>query len=95
MIDHGCIIDYTMLYVGTSGFSYDDWVSPLYPAALPKRDEDSHERHDYTYRREERAEWLPRNSEVGRARENTFIFADNQWRGQPIDTIRQIKRMPD
>ncbi len=53
VIDHGCIIDYTMLYVGTSGFSYDDWVSPLYPAALPKRDEDSHERHDYTYRRED------------------------------------------
>lgn len=27
-----------MIYVGTSGFSYDDWVGPFYPQALPKRD---------------------------------------------------------
>ena len=27
-----------MLHIGTSGFSYDDWVGPVYPAGLPKRD---------------------------------------------------------
>jgi len=27
-----------MLYVGTSGFSYDDWVGPFYPEGLPKKD---------------------------------------------------------
>jgi uncharacterized protein YecE (DUF72 family) len=27
-----------MIYTGTSGFSYDDWVGPYYPAGLPKRD---------------------------------------------------------
>lgn len=27
-----------MIYVGTSGYSYDDWVGPFYPAGLPKKD---------------------------------------------------------
>ena len=27
-----------MIYVGTSGFSYDDWVGNFYPAGLPKRE---------------------------------------------------------
>ncbi|MDI7278091.1 MAG: DUF72 domain-containing protein, partial [Anaerolineae bacterium] len=27
-----------MIYVGTSGYSYDDWVGPVYPDDLPKRD---------------------------------------------------------
>jgi uncharacterized protein YecE (DUF72 family) len=27
-----------VIRLGTSGFSYDDWVGPVYPADLPKRD---------------------------------------------------------
>ncbi len=27
-----------MIYVGTSGYSYDDWVGPVYPPELPKKD---------------------------------------------------------
>lgn len=27
-----------MLYIGTSGFSYDDWVGPFYPSGTPKRE---------------------------------------------------------
>jgi len=27
-----------MIYVGTSGYSYDDWVGPVYPPDLPKKD---------------------------------------------------------
>lgn len=27
-----------MLYLGTSGYSYDDWVGPFYPKGLPKHD---------------------------------------------------------
>ncbi len=27
-----------MIYVGTSGFSYDDWVGNFYPAGMPKRE---------------------------------------------------------
>lgn len=28
-----------MILIGTSGFSYDDWVGPFYPAGLPQRDQ--------------------------------------------------------
>lgn len=27
-----------MIYIGTSGFQYDDWVGPYYPQDLPKQD---------------------------------------------------------
>jgi len=27
-----------VVYVGTSGYSYDDWVGPFYPPGLPKSD---------------------------------------------------------
>lgn len=27
-----------MIYLGTSGFSYNDWVGPFYPATMPKRE---------------------------------------------------------
>ena len=27
-----------MIRLGTSGFSYDDWVGPVYPPELPKRE---------------------------------------------------------
>lgn len=27
-----------MIYLGTSGFSYDDWVGAFYPAGMPKRE---------------------------------------------------------
>ena len=27
-----------MIYFGTSGFSYDDWVGNFYPAGMPKRE---------------------------------------------------------
>nr|MCU0508570.1 DUF72 domain-containing protein [Anaerolineae bacterium] len=27
-----------MLRIGTSGFSYDDWIGPVYPAGMPARE---------------------------------------------------------
>ena len=27
-----------MIYLGTSGFSYDDWVGNFYPLGMPKRE---------------------------------------------------------
>jgi uncharacterized protein YecE (DUF72 family) len=27
-----------MIYLGTSGFSYQDWVGNFYPPGMPKRD---------------------------------------------------------
>ena len=28
-----------MIRIGTSGFSYDDWIGPFYPAGLPAREQ--------------------------------------------------------
>jgi uncharacterized protein YecE (DUF72 family) len=57
--------------------------------------EQAWERYDYTYRRDELAEWLPGIAKIAGEAENTFIFANNHWRGQSVDTIRQVRSMLD
>lgn len=59
------------------------------------RHEQAWERYDYTYSRDELAEWLPKISQINMKAENTFIFANNHWRGQAVDTIRQVRSMLD
>lgn len=53
------------------------------------------ERYDYTYTGEELAGWLPGLGRIAREAEDTFIFANNHWRGQAVDTIRQVRSMLD
>ncbi|MGA9047459.1 MAG: DUF72 domain-containing protein [Dehalococcoidia bacterium] len=53
------------------------------------------ERYDYTYKREELQEWLPKISQMNKLAKNTFIFANNHWRSQAVDTIRQVRSMLD
>ena len=57
--------------------------------------EHAYERYDYSYSREELTEWLPRIRDLERASEKTFVFANNHWRGQAVDTIRQLRMMFD
>jgi uncharacterized protein YecE (DUF72 family) len=57
--------------------------------------EHAYERYDYTYSVEELKEWLPRINKLKGLAEKTFIFANNHWRGQAIDTIRQLRAMAD
>jgi uncharacterized protein YecE (DUF72 family) len=37
-----------VIKIGTSGFSYDDWVGPIYPEGLPKRDQLSFYAREFT-----------------------------------------------
>lgn len=53
------------------------------------------ERYDYTYKREELEEWIPRIAKISKAADKTFIFANNHWRSQAVDTIRQVRSMLD
>lgn len=53
----------------------------------------AYERYDYTYSEAELAEWLPKIKKLISSAEKTFIFANNHYRGQAIDTIRKLKRM--
>jgi len=57
--------------------------------------EQAWERYDYTYRRDELAEWMPGIAKIAGEAEDTFIFANNHWRGQSVDTIRQVRSMLD
>jgi len=57
--------------------------------------EHAYERYDYTYSVEELKEWLPRINKLKSLAEEAFIFANNHWHGQAIDTIRQLRLMAD
>ena len=55
----------------------------------------AYERYDYTYSTEELAEWLPKIQKLDSLTEKTFVFANNHWRGQAVNTIRQLRLMVD
>jgi uncharacterized protein YecE (DUF72 family) len=57
--------------------------------------EQAWERYDYTYPRWELEEWIPKIGQISKAAGNTFIFANNHWRSQAVDTIRQVRSMLD
>jgi len=51
------------------------------------------ERYDYTYTDDELKEWVPGIKHMDSMAEKTFVFANNHWKGQAVNTIRQIKRL--
>ena len=55
------------------------------------------ERYDYAYTQEELAEWVPKIKKLDAQAEKTFVFTNNHWRGQAVDTARQLQNllMPD
>jgi uncharacterized protein YecE (DUF72 family) len=55
----------------------------------------AYERYDYTYSVEELSEWLPKIREIASLSGITFVFANNHWQGQAINTIRQLRLMAD
>jgi len=55
----------------------------------------AYERYDYSYSPSELGEWLPRIQRLASVVAETFIFANNHWRGQAVDTIRQLRVMLD
>jgi uncharacterized protein YecE (DUF72 family) len=57
--------------------------------------EQAYERYDYSYSPSELSEWLPKIQRLDSVAENTFIFANNHWRGQAVGTIRQLRVMLD
>lgn len=53
--------------------------------------EQAWERYDYTYSPAELAEWLPKIKELDVTAEHTFLFTNNHWHGQAVDTARQLR----
>ena len=59
------------------------------------RHEHAYERYDYTYSPEELSEWLTRIKDLDETAEKTFVFANNHWQAQAVNTIRQLRLMLD
>lgn len=53
--------------------------------------EHAYERYDYTYSQPELLEWTPKIQQLNGMAETTFVFANNHYRAQGIDTARQLK----
>lgn len=70
-------------YVRFHGRNYKKWW----------QHEQAYERYDYTYKPEELKEWTPKIESLNEQADKTFVFANNHYRGQGIDTARQLKLM--
>ncbi|MCL4490033.1 MAG: DUF72 domain-containing protein [Chloroflexi bacterium] len=55
--------------------------------------EQAYERYDYTYSQQELQEWTPKIENLNAEADKTFVFANNHYRGQGIDTARQLRSM--
>ena len=54
------------------------------------------ERYDYTYRAEELEGWVPKIRQLEENTDSTFVFANNHWQGQAVQTARQLRMLlPD
>jgi len=51
------------------------------------------ERYDYSYSADELTPWVPRIRTLAAASEVVFVFANNHWVGQAIETARQLRML--
>lgn len=56
---------------------------------------EAYERYDYTYRAEELAEWVPKVRSLQEKARDVYLFANNHYQGQAVDTARQLKLLLD
>jgi len=53
--------------------------------------EEAWERYDYTYKPEELGEWVPKIRGLDEQAEHTYVYANNHWQGQAVDTAKQLR----
>lgn len=53
--------------------------------------EQAYEHYNYTYSKAELEEWTPRIRKLDQLAETVFVFANNHYRAQGIDTARQLR----
>ncbi len=51
------------------------------------------ERYDYRYTEEELREWVPRIRAMHERAPTLYVFANNHWQGQSVETARLLKRL--
>ncbi len=72
-------------YVRFHGRNYKDWW----------QHDEAWQRYSYSYPTEELQEWVPKIEALTQAAPTTFIYTNNHYRGQSVDTVRQIKALLD
>lgn len=73
----------SVAYVRFHGRNYKKWW----------HHEHAWERYDYTYPVEELEEWTPKIEQMNALAENTYVFSNNHYKAQGIDTARQLKML--
>ena len=68
-------------YVRFHGRNYQKWW----------RHKEAWERYDYSYEESELAPWVPRIKGLAEESRQTFVYANNHWQGQAVDTARQLR----
>lgn len=53
--------------------------------------EQAWERYDYRYSQQELAEWVPKIQGLDGQSAHTYVYANNHWQGQAVDTARQLR----
>lgn len=57
------------------------------------RHDQAWERYDYTYSEEELKEWVPKIQKLDSEAQDTYIFTNNHYQGQAVDTARQLRML--
>jgi uncharacterized protein YecE (DUF72 family) len=70
-------------YVRFHGRNYQKWW----------QHDEAHERYSYSYKPEELEEWVPKIQSLDQESRTTYVYTNNHYRGQSVDTVRQLKMM--
>jgi uncharacterized protein YecE (DUF72 family) len=57
------------------------------------RHDEAYERYSYSYKPEELEEWVPKIDKLDNTAQHTFVFTNNHFQGQAVDTARQLREM--
>jgi len=71
-------------YVRLHGRNYENWF---------RENAESHERYDYLYTKDELGDWLDRIHQVARQAQDTYVIANNHYRGQAPTNALMLKKM--
>lgn len=55
--------------------------------------EESYQRYDYHYQKEELAEWIPKIQKLDTLAEKVFVFANNHYNANAVETARELKTL--
>jgi uncharacterized protein YecE (DUF72 family) len=70
-------------YVRFHGRNYQKWW----------HHDEAYERYSYSYTDEELAEWVPKIARLNDETQTTYVFTNNHYQGQSVQTVRQLKAL--